>query len=401
MIAPARAPVLNGPAPVDDKGNAIAPQDSWGHDHLSWLDRMVRSDQPLVERMALIWHDWFATSDDKVGSQAKMLAQAELFRSKGLGTFDDLLLGVTQDPAMLIWLDGTSNSRWEPNENYAREMMELFTLGADRGAYTEADIRDQALALSGFRSQWSAELGNYNFQYDAAFHEPGFKTVFGHRGRWDWRDSCRLCVEHPLHASFFVSKLWSYFVPTPPDAATRSRLEALYSSRGRAIRPVVEAILNHPDLYTGEQMVKPPVVYTAGLLRALERPIDTEAWIWLADLSGQRLFNPPTVAGWDHEHWLDTSTLRGRWLIASYAAAPHGVDPDGYDSLEDPQGALNQALTLWGNPPLSDSTRAELLRFATESVAADLTDWRAHQWRGLRQNALRQLIAASPDGQTS
>src|SRR5258708_7029559 len=123
-----------GPPPHDDKGPALAPADAWGHDHCWWLDRMVRTSRPLVERMALVWHDWFATSNEGVGSQALMLGQNELFRRHGLGSFSQLLVEVTQDPAMLEWLNGTENRKGSPNENYAREMMELFTLGANRGA---------------------------------------------------------------------------------------------------------------------------------------------------------------------------------------------------------------------------------------------------------------------------
>ena len=114
-----------GPAPKDDKGRPLAPYDAWGHDHVLWLDRMVRTSRPLVERMALVWHDWFATSNDGVGSQRLMLQQNELFRTHSLGSFHNLLLEVTRDPAMLLWLNGSDNSKWSPNENYAREMMEI------------------------------------------------------------------------------------------------------------------------------------------------------------------------------------------------------------------------------------------------------------------------------------
>ena len=111
---------------------------------------MVRTNAPLIERMTLIWHDWFATSNDGVGSQRLMLFQNEMLRRHALGSFRDLLLDVTNDPAMLMWLSGVCNRKGAPNENYARELMELFTLGADRGAYTEDDVREQARALTGW-----------------------------------------------------------------------------------------------------------------------------------------------------------------------------------------------------------------------------------------------------------
>jgi hypothetical protein len=144
---------LRGPKPRDEKGRPLAPRDAWGHDHLWWLDRMVRTSRPLVERMTLIWHDWFATSNDGADSQRLMLEQNALFRRNALGSFRDLLLQVTHDRAMLLWLNGVENEKEAPNENYAREMMELFTLGAGRG-YGERDVREQARALTG----WGREL---------------------------------------------------------------------------------------------------------------------------------------------------------------------------------------------------------------------------------------------------
>ena len=400
LTRPSGAASLVGPAPRDDNGQPLAPADAWGHDHCAWMDRMIRSDQPLVERMALIWHDWFATSNDGVGQQQLMLDQAQLFRDKGLGSFDDLFLSVTRDPAMLLWLNGTSNNRWNPNENYAREMMELFSLGADRGAYTETDIREMARALTGWRNDWTPELGNYNFRYDARFHDPGTKTVFGRTGAFDWADAVRLCVEHPLHASFFCTKLWSYFVPTPPDDATLAALQGVYLGSGRQIRPVVEAILQHPQFHDGPDMVIPPVVYVAGLLRAIGRGIDTTAWAWLASYNGQRLFYPPNVAGWDDQRWLDTSTVRGRWLSVHYILRKQAIDPWAspyYDSAEDAATAVTRAMAALGSPGISAETQQVLAGFAQTCLPDNLASWQRAPYRAMRQNALRMLIATSPD----
>jgi uncharacterized protein (DUF1800 family) len=405
LTRPAGSATLTGPAPTDEDGLPIAPADAWGHDHLYWLDRMVRTDQPLVERMALIWHDWFATSDDKVGSQQQMLNQTDTFRRLGLGSFHDLFLAVTQDPAMLIWLDGTSNNKWDPNENYAREMMELFSLGADRGAYTEADVREMARALTGWRNDWSASQGNYNFRFDPTWHDSTSKTVFGQSGNFDWTDAVRLCVTHPLHPSFFVTKLWGYFIPTPPDSATLASLQGVYLSSGYNIRAVVEAILQHPDLYAGEEMVVEPVVFNAGLLRAIRRGIDTTAWVWLSDMAGQQLYHPPNVAGWDYTRWLDTTTIRARWQIANYVSGPTSVEPwpsdpgQAYDPNEDPATALSRALAYWGNPGIGSDTLNSLGSFASSVLSGSLADWQRSPYRAMRQNALRMLIAASPDMQ--
>jgi uncharacterized protein (DUF1800 family) len=387
---------LVGPKPHDDDGNALRPRQQWGHDHLWWLDRMVRTRTPLVERMTLVWHDWFATSNDGVGQASLMLRQNELFRRRALGRFSDLLADVTHDPAMLVWLSGNQNTRWSPNENYARELMELFTLGADRG-YTEQDVRAQARALTGWTNDWHDGDGNVNFRYERDYHDAGVKTVFGKTGRFTWADSCRLALRNPKHPSFFVRKLWSYFIPVPPSAETQRRLERLYVRNGYRVRPVVEAILRHPKLHTGPRMLKPAVVYTAGLLRARGRGIDTEAWAWIASLTGQTLFRPPNVSGWDDSKWLDTATFRGRWVAANYAIGRAELDPGDGGQPFDAGELVDRALMFWGRPTVSRKTRGALLAFANAALGEADQSWKRTQYPVLAQNALRQLVAVSPD----
>ena len=356
LTRPGGAATLNGPDPVDDEGNPIAPADAWGHDQLWWLDRMVRSDQPLVERMALVFHDWFATSLDGVSKQQQMIDQSNLFRSACFGSFLDLFKAVTVDPAMLQWLNGAENRKGAPNENYGREMMELFSLGADRGAYTEDDIREQARALTGWRNDWSSELGAYNFRFDPKRHDANPKTVFGQTGNWGWEDACRLCVENPLHPSFFVEKLWSYFVPQPPAAAVRDGLMATYRDSGWQIRPVLETILLSPDLYEGPAMVKPPAVQLAGMLRA-------------------------------------------RWNVVDYALDGISVDAwsGKYSTTETADEALARALAVWGSPALRPEHRAELLDFSQRAEKLAVASWQRGPYRAMRQNALLQLIGIGPD----
>jgi hypothetical protein len=390
-----------GPAPHDSKGRPLAPADAWGHDHCWWLDRMVRTSRPLVERMTLVWHDWFATSNSGVGSQKLMLSQNRLLRSHALGSFERLLIDVTRDPAMLLWLNGTDNSKDAPNENYAREMMELFTLGADRGAYSERDVREQARSLTGFRNDWKRGLGDYNFHFDPRAHDTGLKVVFHKRGPYDWHAACHLCVSHPLHASFFVRKLWGYFVPVAPDHATQASLESLYRN-GHQVRPVLNAILQHPAVYEGPRMVKPPIVHVAGLLRRIGAGVTSTDWAWIGSLSGQQLFYPPNVAGWDDSRWLDTATYRGRWIGVQRILQDRKLDPAKGTAPSDPATVLKKALAFWNDPPLTDATRAALLQFAHAALAdAGKQRWKQQQYPVLLENALRQLIAVSPDLQTS
>ncbi len=392
---------LRGPEPIDDDGYPIAPFDAYGHDMLWWLDRMVRTTRPFEERMALIWHDWFATAD--VDSAQLSIAQAELFRRRAAGSFLDLLLDVTIDPAMLVWLSGIDNTRKSPNENYARELMELFTLGASNASgypYSEDDVREQARALTGWRASYVDDVGYTNFRFDATRHDTGSKTIFGQAGAFSWADACRLCVEHSAHKTYFINKLWSYFIPVAPPKKTLKALELLYVKRGYAIRPVVEAILMHPAFYRGPAMVKPPAVYIAGLHRARRQGISGD-WAWIGDIAGQQLFRPPNVSGWNELRWMDTSTFRGRWIAANEIARVNGVDPEApYPKDESVKLAVKRATKFWGSPGLSKPTVKGLERYAGAVQASATADWQKSTYRALRQNGLRMLIATSPDLQS-
>ncbi len=394
---------LAGPKPQVD-GRPIDPQNVWGHDVLWWMDRMVRSPASGVERMTLIFHDWFATSISGV-DETHMLAQNRMLRRNCLGTFTNLLTEVTRDPAMLLWLNGTQNEKGRPNENYGREMMELFTLGAGNG-YTETDVRQMALSLTGWTNEWSKALGtSVNFRYDPKSHDAGVKTVFHHRGTYDWRDAVALAIANPHHPTHFVTKLWGYFIPTAPSLRDRTRLESLYTRSGYDVRAVVEAILMHPHLYSGPRMVKPPVVYIAGLLRAIGRPIDTDAWAWLTQISGQRPFEPPNVAGWDATRWLDTATWRGRWIAANTVIEGHTVNPNKVPKSllgHAPAELVKRALATWGSPGISATTHRELLSFAQNAQARGAkAKWKVDPYTALTYNALLMLIATSPDLHTS
>jgi uncharacterized protein (DUF1800 family) len=391
---------LNGPSPRDDKGRRLAPADAWGHDQLWWLDRMVRSNRPLVERMTLVWHDWFATSNDGVGSQRLMIAQNKLLRRNALGSFRELLREITANPAMLLWLSGTENTKWSPNENYARELMELFTLGEGNG-YGERDVREQARALTGWRNEWHRNNGPSDFHFDRSRHDEGAKVIFGRRGPFDWKDAVSLCLHHKAHPRFAVEKLWSYFVPVAPDASTRRALERMYVDGGYEVRPLVEAILRHPALYLGPRMVKPPAVYLAGLLRGLGRGVDTTSWTWLSGMAGQRLFYPPNVAGWDDSRWLDTATFRGRWYVANTALSAYSASEKSNQAVpNDAEAIVAGALKLLGDPSVRPATRKAVTRFARTSLAGAKTGWRAKSYPPLVANAVRQLIAVSPDFNT-
>ncbi len=392
-----RSKRLSGPAPRDEKGNPLAPRDAWGHDHCWWLDRMVRTQAPLVERMTLVWHDWFATSKSGV-PQKLMLRQNALLRRHALGNFERLALEITADPAMLLWLNGTSSSKSDVNENYARELQELFCLGAGRG-YSERDVRSLARALTGFRNDWT-DAGPTRFRFDPRLHDGGVKQLYGKRAKLGWQDGVREVVRHRLHPSFFVAKLWSYFIPTPAPPKTARSLERLYA-REFEVRPVLEAILRHPHLYdASRRMVKPPAVHAAGMLRAVGRGIDTTAWAWLCESAGQYLFMPPNVSGWDDTRWLDTATFRGRWQMAQYICEPAALDPEKAREPFDAGELVSRAAGFLG-ARLSGGVRTGLERYARDVLATAGEDWQKESWPALTLNALRMLVATSPDYLTS
>ncbi len=411
LTRPSGSAPMEGAEPTVD-GGPLSPLDTWSGPHLYWFDRMVRSGHQLVERLALVFHDWWATTNDAVGSNEMMLAQTNVFRQYGLGSFRELTRAMTTDRAMLVFLNGIDNRRRAVNENYARELMELFTLGADRGAYTETDVRELARALTGWRADWSDEEGLQNFRFDTTRWDSGSKTVFGHTGAFTWEDACSLVVEHPLHASFFVAKLWSYFVPTPPSADVAAALERTYVDSGHQIRPVLEAILRSPELYEGPRLTKPPVVQLAGMLRALGRAITGEEWAWLSAEAGQLLYHPPDVSGWDDKRWLDSNTIRARWDLVNYVVEGRSIDPGsdtaGSYPAESPEQALAAARAFWLNPRLEPEAADWLLAYAREfqppaddaSTPQYRREYRA-QMRAQRQNVLRHLIAVSADYQTS
>ena len=401
LTQPSGSARLIGAAPHDDHGNPLDPINTWGDDHCWWLDRMVRSDQQLVERMTLVWHSWFATSEE--ASSAKlMLNQNWMMRRNALGNFHQLLLDVTVDPAMLLWLNGTTNYKGSPNENYGREMLELFTLGADRG-YDQRDVHQNARALTGWTNDWSQSTGPVNFRFDPSLHDYGIKRIFGHRGRFDWRDSCRLAVTHPEHPSFLVAKLWGYFVGAPLPGSTARALARAYVSSGYEIRPLMEAILRHPLFYEGPRLVTPPVVWTAGLLRASRQTITTTSWAWIAQITGQVLFQPPNVSGWNYAQWLDTSRWAGRLEAIDVALDKRALTGKTYPYglHENASQAYQHAIDFWGGRPLSATARDHLLALGRRIARGQNQPWEQVTFRQLRQNALRALIPMTPDWMTA
>jgi uncharacterized protein (DUF1800 family) len=275
-----------------------------------WLFRMQGTADPLLEKLTLFWHGHFATSAAKVDKPRLMLAQNELLRSHALSRFEDMVKAVSRDPAMLVYLDSTSNRRIRPNENYARELLELFCLGV--GNYTEHDIKEVARAFTGW------ELRADQFAFNHIQHDTGTKAFLGQSGNFDGDDAVRVILAQPAAPRFIARKLVRFFAfdePAAPDALVEPLAEELRRNDFRiapAVRRLLGSNLFFSDASVGRK-VKSPVEMCVGLLRALGATTNlVKAAQGLSEL-GQALFFPPNVKGWDGGRaWINSSTLLGR-----------------------------------------------------------------------------------------
>jgi len=299
---------------------------------LWWLDRMVRSRQPLVERLTFSWHGHWATSIQKVRSPAMMLAQNETLRAEGRGDFRELARAMVRDPALLVWLDGQRNRKGKPNENLARELMELFTLGV--GHYSEADVREAARALTG----WRVDRAEATAAAVPKQHDDGSKTVLGVTGDLDDRGLIDLLTARPESAAHIATRLWARHGSATLPAATLHRLIAAYGP-GRDVTALLRAMFLDPAFRADRSsLVASPVEYVVGVHRALKLTVPREgkpgrALLATLDALGQVPFRPPSVGGWPGGvAWLSTAATRERLTFAG--AAAHQADLSGITSPE-------------------------------------------------------------------
>lgn len=282
-----------------------------------WLQEMIEADpsRALVERMTLFWHNHFVSSDQKVHAHSFMVRQNLLFRENALGNFGDLLHAVGKDPAMLVYLDGAQSRRESPNENFAREVMELFTLG--RGHYQEGDIREAARAFTG----WSIEPQTGEFRWRPFFHDTGVKTVLGRSGNFDGDQVLDILLAQPVCAEFIAAKLWQDFVAPPGDDPTQARaiqrLAAVLRDSGYDLRATLRALLLSEAFWASQnrgRLVKSPVDLVAGTVRTLDVTVpDALPLAFIVRNLGQDLFAPPNVRGWPGgEAWINSTTLLAR-----------------------------------------------------------------------------------------
>lgn len=386
----------NRPVPPIEETKADGKQlkpNEIGDEQTYWLYRMAASDEPLKEKMTLFWHDHFATSHRKVNDAALMRKQNELFRTKALGSFRELVLEVGRDPAMLIWLDSNSNKKGKPNENYAREIMELFTLGI--GNYTEEDIKEAARAFTG----WGYDRNNAKVVYNAKQHDAGWKNVLGETGNFDEESVVDVLFRQKALAPFMARNLLSYFgTPNPPEQWV-AKVAADFAEK-ETVGDVLRALFESDEFYKPEYrltVVKSPAEYVAGIIRAFEIPM-AKSFASSMRKMGQELYMPPDVAGWDGgAAWLMASSLLSRSQFAESVSkrvktnllTSAAYTPERKDIAEEWVDLWRRNAGVWG---LGERSRSVLAKYADETFVHA-----AAKVNGMR--GLLQLLMISPEAQ--
>jgi uncharacterized protein (DUF1800 family) len=276
-----------------------------------WMTEMLTTPSPLTEKMVLFWHNHFVSSLQKVRSPVLMYRQNVLLRKHALGYFGDLLHAVARDPAMVIYLDNASNRKGQPNENFAREVMELFTLG--EGNYGENDIREVARAFTG----WSLDLDTGEFVVRPQIHDYGVKTVLGRDGNFDGDEVLDILLAQPQTAEFIVAKMWREFVSPSPAPAEVKRIARMFRDNRYNIKVALRALLTADAFYAPENravLVKSPVDLIVGTLRQFRFETgELLPFLGVARRLGQDLFAPPNVKGWPGgDAWINSATLLQR-----------------------------------------------------------------------------------------
>ncbi|HYL51673.1 MAG TPA: DUF1800 domain-containing protein [Acidimicrobiia bacterium] len=285
-----------------------------------WLDRMATTTAPLQEKLTLFWHGHFATANYKVTDSRLMYRQNALFRSMAAGSFRDLVQQMSLQPAMLIWLDNDPNVKGQPNENFARELMELFTLGVNQ--YTQADIVASARAWTGHNTL-DGDRTQYHFYPDR--HDTDLKTFMGVTQNWDGPDIINFLLrDDPTHkqiaSRFIAQKLWSFLAYPDPDTSLVATLGDGFLAADLSITALVRAIFNHPEFLSTrarQGLVRSPAEWVVGCMRAVGITAEDANPQWWMEEMGQQLFEPPDVSGWrSNGYWLTTSRVwaRANWL---------------------------------------------------------------------------------------
>ena len=360
--------------PLQDQGRELR---NW------WVEEMLATDQPLTERMVLFWHNHFTSSFQKVRYPAALFRQNALLRREALGNFATLLKDVARDPAMLIYLDGMRSVARQPNENFGRELLELFTLG--EGHYSEADIKAAARAFTG----WTVDRETGAFRSRDHEHDDGEKTFLGQTGRFDGEQIIAILLRHPRTAETIVEKLWREFVSLQPDPAEVKRLAALFR-QGYEIKPLMRSILlsaQFRDPANRGALIKSPIELIVGTVHVLGLPVPEKTQlVRMMQGLGQTPFDPPNVKGWPGgESWITTYTLLLRQQFLRRIVEATNVAPMGGAMMSSPQ---NRRL----------ERREQLPQMAMDDSKAQMAEPRPIEGRSLRNAGAEARLGQTLDG---
>jgi uncharacterized protein (DUF1800 family) len=332
-----------------------------------WIHRMVRTRNPLKEKLTLFWHGHFATSYQKVGEGQLMHQQIETLRAGAWGNFRDLVFAMARDPAMIVWLDGETSTKAHPNENFARELMELFTCGI--GHYTEQDVLEGARAFTGWHRQ------GYAYYFNAEEHDGGRKQFLGKSGRFGGEDVIDIVLQQPATPRFVAAKLLKFFAGEPApevlDEAAR-----LFDSCQLNVRWFLRDLFLSRHFYSEacyRKRIASPAEYVIGLVRTLGARMPADNLRDHMTAMGQELLAPPNVKGWDGEQkWINSSTWPARLAFANEAAQSASESPYGqhlplesFVSAEqnDPAQTVDALAELVTQGDLSAEVRRDLAEF--------------------------------------
>jgi uncharacterized protein (DUF1800 family) len=290
-----------------------------------WTQQMTDTKAPLQEKMTLFWHGHFATSATKVRSAYKMWLQNQTLRTHALANFATLTKAISRDPAMLVWLDLRNSQKEKPNENFARELMELFTLG--EGNYTEDDIKESAKAFTGYRINPLEQ----QFRFAPNQFDPSIKVFMRKAGAWTGDQIIDIILEQPQCAKFIVSKVWRFFAYEDPESSLIDALANKFHQAKYEIKPLLRAIFNSEEFYSDRAkgaIIKSPVQYLVQARRSLGvYAPEGRALVNIYRQLGQVPFYPPNVKGWDGgKSWINTGTLTYRYQLAR--ALINGIRPE-------------------------------------------------------------------------
>ncbi len=350
-----------------------------------WANRMVATKRPLEEKMTLFWHGHFATGDEKVQDYRKMLKQNELLRAKATGNVRDLLISVSQDPAMLAYLDAGVNVKGAPNENFAREIMELFTMGV--GNYSEKDIQEAARAFTG----WNYK--GLSFVVNPHQHDDGIKTVLGKSGNFDGVQVIDIILSKPVTSEYLAAKLYRYFVREELSPEMRVKLGQLLRDKQYEIAPFLEALFLSKDFYSDASVgthIKSPVELTISTYRkmGLSEVPGIPDYNQLTEAMGQKLLDPPNVAGWTSgRSWITPGLLlvRGNFVYDTVFPsvdfiAPDRVADDRYGIVPVAEKiAMGKDVTTATKPDYKEVTSMSMQNDRDEDFNTRLASY--HAWR--------------------